>query len=252
MQPYKTPPEFDNPADERLDRKQRLAAAYRIFARYDYSEGTAGHITARDPEFTDEFWVAPFGMHFAQVKVSDLVRVNEEGEVTEGDRPINTAAFAIHSRIHAARPDVVAAAHAHSIYGKAWSTKGQLLAPITQDACAFYEDHSIYETYSGVVFDLDEGDLIAKALQNHKAVILQNHGLLTVGGSVDEAVYWLVAMEKSCQAQILAESGGAKPTSLSHEVAVHTREQIGTPYLGWIGFQPVYEWITSLEPDCLD
>ncbi len=123
-----------------------------------------GTFTARDPELNDHFWVNPFGTHFSQIGVSDLVLVNEHGEVVEGNRPINEAAFAIHSRIHLSRPDVVAAAHAHSIYGKTWSSIGRLLDPITQDACAFYGDHGLFDDYTGVVYDVSEGDRIGAAL----------------------------------------------------------------------------------------
>lgn len=132
------PPVFETVAEERLHRKQRLAAAFRLFARYGFDEGVAGHITARDPEFSDRFWVNPFGMYFGQIRVSDLLFVNDRGDILEGDRPVNAAAFAIHSQVHAARPDIVAAAHAHSLYGKTWSSLGRLLDPLTQDACAFY------------------------------------------------------------------------------------------------------------------
>ena len=170
----------------------------------------AGHITARDPERTDHFWVNPFGMHFSQIRVSDLILVDGKGQVVEGDRPVNAAAFAIHSQVHHARPDVVAAAHAHSMYGKAWSTLGRLLDPITQDACAFYEDHGVFQDYTGVVQDASEGERIAGALGQKKAVILRNHGLLTVGESVDEAVWWFVTMDRSCHAQLLAEAAGGR------------------------------------------
>ena len=97
------PPVFATPAEERRHRKARLAGAFRLFARFGFNEGVAGHITARDPEHPDCFWVNPFGMHFSQISASDLVLVNERGEVIEGDQPVNTAAFAIHSRVHAAR-----------------------------------------------------------------------------------------------------------------------------------------------------
>ena len=120
---------FDDPADERLHRKQRLAAAFRLFSKFGFDEGVAGHITARDPERADHFWVNPFGMHFGHIRTSDLILVNHQGEVVEGDRPVNGAAFAIHSQVHAARPDVVAAAHAHSVYGKSWSSLGRTLDP---------------------------------------------------------------------------------------------------------------------------
>ena len=160
------------------------------------------------------FWVNPFGMHFGHIRVSDLVLVNEHGVVVEGNRPVNEAAFAIHSRLHMARPDVVAAAHAHSLYGKTWSSLGRLLDPLTQDACAFYEDHSLFDDYTGVVYDISEGDRIAEALGHRKAIILQNHGILTVGRTVDEAAWFFITMDRSCQAQLMAEAAG-KPRSIS-------------------------------------
>src|SRR2546429_6897185 len=119
------PPAFANPAQERQHRKEKLAASFRLFSRFGFDEGVAGHITARDPELTDHFWVNPYGQHFGQVRVSDLILVNDRGEVVEGEAQVNRAAFAIHSQVHAARPDVIAAAHAHSMYGKAWSALGR-------------------------------------------------------------------------------------------------------------------------------
>ena len=113
------------------------------------------------PSMTDHFWVNPFGMHFGHIRVSDLMLVRHDGTVVEGDRPLNQAAFAIHSQVHAARPDVIGAAHSHSVYGKTWSTLARLLDPITQDACAFYDDHALFDQYSGVVLDLEEGKRIA-------------------------------------------------------------------------------------------
>src|SRR5271165_1669388 len=172
------PPKFATAAEERLHRKQRLAASFRLFSKFGFDEGVAGHITARDPERPDHFWVNPFGMHFGHIRASDLILVNHQGEVVEGDRPVNVAAFAIHSQVHAARPDVMAAAHAHSIYGKSWSTLGRKLDPITQDVCAFYEDHGLFDDYTGVVVDTEEGKRIGGALGTNKAVILRNHGLL--------------------------------------------------------------------------
>lgn len=236
--------------EERQYRKERLAASFRLFAKYDYDMGVAGHITARDPEYSDHFWVNPFAMDFSQIKVSDLVLANHQGKVIQGNKPINKAAFAIHSRIHEARPDVIAAAHSHSIYGKSFSSLGKLLDPITQDACAFYEDHGLFDDYTGVVLDLEEGERIARALKNYKAVILRNHGLLTVGRSVEEAAWWFISMERSCQAQLLAESAG-KPIKIDHEQALKTRGQVGT-FQAKINFEPMWERIIKQEPDLLN
>jgi len=242
------PPTFARPEEERRHRKQRLAAAFRLFARYGFDEGVAGHITARDPERLDHFWVNPFGMHFGQIRASDLILVNHRGGVVEGNYPVNGAAFAIHSQVHAARPDVIAAAHSHSLHGKAWSSLGRRLDPITQDSCAFYEDHGLFADFTGVVYETSEGERIAQALGQHKAVILRNHGLLTVGHTVEEAVWWFLAMDRSCHAQLLAEAAG-DPVKIDPVNAAMTREQIGSHAAGWFQAQPYFSLIMHEQPD---
>lgn len=245
------PPVFANLAEERLHRKQRLAASLRLFALFGYEEGVAGHITVRDPEKPDHFWVNPFGMYFGHIRVRDLILVNHSGEVAEGGHAVNRAAFAIHSRIHLARPDVVAAAHSHSMYGKTWASLGRLLDPLTQDACAFYQDHGLFEDFTGIVYETSEGDRIAQALGSKKAAILQNHGLLTVGQTVDEAVWWFITMDRTCQSQLMAEAAG-KPKAISHESALVTHGQLGSPQAGWFQFQPLWDRITRLQPDLFE
>jgi len=244
-------PEFDNVEDQRLHLKQRLAAAFRLFGKFGFSEGVAGHITARDPELPDHFWVNPFAVDFSLIKVSDLILVNHQGDIVEGDYAVNAAAFAIHSQVHAARPDVVAAAHAHSVYGKAFSSLARTLDPLTQDACTFYDEHVLFDDYTGVVLDTEEGKRIAHALGDNKAAILRNHGLLTVGHSVDEAAWWFITMERSCQAQLLASAAG-EPVLIEPEVAALTQTQVGSHLAGWLSFQPLYEQIVRAEPDLLD
>lgn len=245
------PPDFASIDEERTHRKQRLAAAFRVFARLGYDEGVAGHITVRDPEHPDHFWVNPFGVHFGMIRARDLILVDHHGEVVEGDRPVNRAAFAIHSAIHRARPDVQAAAHSHSLHGKAFSALGRLLDPITQDACAFYEDHGLFDDYTGVVVDVAEGERIAAALGSYKAAILRNHGLLTVGHTVEAAAWWFIAMDRSCHAQLLADAAGAT-VPIEHPSAKLTHGQVGSELAGWFSFQPMVEWIVREEPDLLD
>ncbi|MBB3213461.1 ribulose-5-phosphate 4-epimerase/fuculose-1-phosphate aldolase [Herbaspirillum sp. Sphag1AN] len=235
----------------RLHRKQRLAASFRLFARYGFDMGGAGHITARDPEFPDQFWVNPAGVYFGHIRVSDLLLVSHDGEILHGDGLLNRAAFAIHSELHKARPDVVAAAHSHALWGKAFSAQGRLLDPLTQDSCAFYGDHVIFADYSGVVLDSSEGARIAQTLGKHKAAILQNHGLLTVGNSVESAVWRYIAMENAAQTQLISEAAGpTKP--LSHAVALHTASQIGSDTGSWYSFQPLWDVVTREEPDLFD
>ncbi|MFI6358550.1 class II aldolase/adducin family protein [Streptomyces sp. NPDC050743] len=253
------PDDFDLPLpptglsveEERDVRKQELAAAFRVFGKLGFSEGVAGHITARDPEFPDTFWVNPFGMSFHQIKVSDLVRVDHEGNLLHGKRPVNRAAFCIHAEVHKARPDAVAAAHAHSLHGKAFSALGIPLAPLTQDACAFFEDQGLYADYRGVVSDSDEGRRIGEALGSAKAVILKNHGLLTVGQSVAAAAWWFITMERSCQAQLLAMAAGT-PHEIDRETAEQVRTQIGGPLAGWFQFRPLWDQIIASSPDLFD
>jgi ribulose-5-phosphate 4-epimerase/fuculose-1-phosphate aldolase len=244
-------PTFESVEDERRYRKEHLAAAFRVWSRLGYDEGPAGHITVRDPERTDHFWVNPFGLHFGMISVSDLILVNHEGEVVEGDWPVNRAAFCIHAAIHQARPDVTAAAHCHSLHGKAWSSLGRLLDPLTQDACAFYEDHALFDDYTGVVLDVEEGRRIATALGSNKAAVLRNHGLLAVGGSADAAAWFFIAMDRSCHAQLLAEAAGT-PVPIDHPNAKLTHGQVGSDFAGWFSFQPMFEKIIREEPDLLD
>jgi ribulose-5-phosphate 4-epimerase/fuculose-1-phosphate aldolase len=248
--PHKLP-EFSSPDEERTHIKQRMAAAFRLFDRFGFNEGVAGHLTARDPERSDCFWVNPFGMSFGLIRASDLILVNHEGTVVEGDWPVNIAAFAIHSQIHAARPDVQAAAHTHSTYGRAFSTLGIKLDPLTQDSCAFFEDHGLFDDYTGVVIDTEEGKRIAHALGEHKAAILRNHGLLTVGTSVDSAAWWYITMERTCQVQLQAMAAGT-PISIDEECARLTAKQVGGELAGWVSFQPLYDKIVAEQPDLLD
>ena len=244
-------PEFADAAEERLHLKQRLAAAFRLFGRFGFEEGVAGHITARDPEHHDRFWVNPFGMSFRQIRVSDLICVDHDGRVVEGDWPVNGAAFAIHSQVHRARPDVKAAAHSHSVYGKAFSSLGVLLDPLTQDSCAFYEDHALFDDYTGVVLETSEGARIAEAVGTNKLAILRNHGLLTVGSSVDSAAWWFITGERTCQAQLAAMSAGTT-VPIEHEQARLTHSQVGSEIAGALNFHPLWSWILAEEPDLLD
>jgi ribulose-5-phosphate 4-epimerase/fuculose-1-phosphate aldolase len=249
---FPMPPTFATLAEEREHRKQRLAGALRIFGQLGFSEGVAGHITARDPELTDHFWVNPFGMNFRHVRVSDLILVDDQGEVVHGARPVNRAAFIIHSAVHAARPDVVAAAHAHSVHGKAWASLGRLLDPITQDACMFFEDHVVVTEGGGsVVLDPSAGRALAEGLGSRKAAIHRNHGLFTVGETVDEAAWWFITMERSCQAQLLVEAVGT-PHLIAPEEARYTRDQTAFHLAGWFSFQPLWDEIVRTDPELFE
>lgn len=237
---------------ERLHRKKRLACGLRTMGRLHLAEGVAGHVTVRDPEFPDRFWVNPFGHNFKLMTVSDLICVDHTGEVVVGDRPVNSAAFAIHSELHKARPDVMAAAHSHSMYGRTFSTLGKPLKMISQDATMFYNDVALCDEGSGaVVLDTAVGRAMGEALGTRKALIHQNHGLITTGGSVDAAVWWFIALERLCQSQLLAESAG-EPIVIPDHLCEDGYKAQGSDIAGWFQFQPFWDELVAREPEFLD
>ncbi|KAI9871852.1 MAG: hypothetical protein M1830_002374 [Pleopsidium flavum] len=249
MPRFPGPPKFDDKYEERQYLKGRLAAAFRIFGKYGFDEGVAGHITLRDPVDPTTFWVNPFGVAFSLIKVSDLIQVDHKGQTIAGGpvKLLNAAAFMIHSAIHEARPDVLCAAHSHSIYGRSFCTLGRTLDIITQDACSFHNDHVLYESFNGIVLAEKEGKDIAACLGNRKAALLQNHGLLTVGQSIEAAVFWFMSLEKCCHAQLLADAAaggrGGTTAKIGEEEAAYTYKTIGTPLAGWFSAKPLFDVI---------
>ena len=179
--------------------------------------------------------------------------------MVEGDAPVNAAAFAIHSRIHARNPQVVAACHSHSPWGRPWSATGRRIEPTSQDACAFFGSQELVGDFSGVVLGRDVGDLLGDAFARPSGaptgvnvVVHANHGHLTVGESVDEAVFWFVLFEQMCESQMRLEATGRPYHVLDDETAARTAEQVGTHYAGWLGFQSAFAEIVADEPDVGD
>ncbi|KAJ5141028.1 hypothetical protein N7448_004436 [Penicillium atrosanguineum] len=242
------------PVFTEIDKKRRwilehMAGAFRIFARKGFSEGLAGHISVRDPEFPNAFWTNPIGRHFGLMKVSDMVLLNERGEPIGGNTkyPANAAGFQIHGQIHAAYPRINAACHAHSINGRAWSSFGRPLEMLNQDVCNFFGDAlRVYNECAGVVLDPREGARIAASLgPKGKGLILRNHGLLTVGQTVDEAAYLFTLLEASCEAQLKTEAAaanGLQKIILDDETAAFTFQMTSDPESHYCEFQPDYEY----------
>ncbi|OWZ44052.1 class II aldolase/adducin family protein [Cryptococcus neoformans Tu259-1] len=227
--------------EERQHRKETLAAAFRILAKHGLGMGVVGHLTVRDPGRPDCFWVNPFHVAFSCMRTGDLLLIDHNGEVIDGGasgRRYNQAAFAIHAMIHNKRPDVIAVCHSHSVYGSAFASLGRLPDFITQDSLVFYDDISLYPAFGGVILAEEESIKIAEYLGNRKAVILQNHGLLTVGGSVESATFWFLYLEKVCQMQLLVDATGQKPIPIGVEEAKFTAAQTGTEESGKFHFQP--------------
>lgn len=223
----------------------------------------------QDPVDPTTFWVNPFGVAFSLIKASDLIQVNSEGKVIDGGpvRLLNTAAFMIHSAgillslspypsgpitdpdspdpVHEARPDVMCAAHSHSIYGRSFCTLGRPLDIITQDACAFHNDHVLYSSFNGIVLAAEEGRQIASTVGSAKAALLQNHGLLTVGATIEAAVFWFVSLEKCCHAQLMADAAasgrGEATKKIADEDAEFTKKTVGSAVAGWFSAKPLFD-----------
>lgn len=245
QRPRPQPPVFATLEEERQHRKERLAAAFRIFSKLGFDEGVMGHLVARDPILTDHFWVNPFGVSFALIKASDLLLLNYDGDIAYGEGFVHPGAMLLHPKLLKLRPDIVAAGHTHSVYGRIWSTYGRLLDPITNESAVFFEKHDIYDSHAG-----GEGENLVKALgTDNRGLILKNHGIVTVGHSVDEMAYWFVSLEKNCQVQILAEASGT-PQPLDAKVARGIAART-TPASGWLSFQPMYQSIVKEQPDLL-
>jgi ribulose-5-phosphate 4-epimerase/fuculose-1-phosphate aldolase len=251
---FPKPPEFATLAEERLHRKQRLAAVCRVFAKFRYEYGFAGHITVRDPEFPDLYWTNPFAMDFGRVRVSDLLLADHEGNVLEGSWSLNRAGFVLHSAIHQANPHVVASCHAHTTNGMAWAALGRKLDPITQTAASFYHEHTLITEEAGaVVVQKDAGANVAAAFGNNKIAIHQNHGLFSAGReSVEEAAWWFIAAERACEIQLKAEATGHPLKMINDSAVEHSSKHLGTPFIAWLHFQPIYDAICRSDPDLFD
>jgi ribulose-5-phosphate 4-epimerase/fuculose-1-phosphate aldolase len=247
-------PVFANVADERRHLKQRLAAACRAFAVHGLDYGFAGHLTIRDPEHPELYWTNPMAVHFAQVKVSNLILADHKGRVVEGEYAINRAGFVLHAAVHEAHPDILAMCHAHTVYGVAYAALGKPLPPVTQDACAFFEDHIVIADEGGkVAVEEGAGQNFASAFKGVKAAIHQNHGLISASRhSIEAAAFWFIALERCCQQQLMLDATGQPPVLVPPDKARYSREHVGSEYIGWLHFQPIWEHLAKTQPDMFE
>ena len=247
-------PTFTNAAQQRQQLKERLVGACRAFALQGFDYGFAGHLTVRDPENPGLYWTNPMAVHFAQVKVSNLICADHEGRVVEGRHAINRAGFVLHAAVHEAHADIVAMCHAHTVYGTAYAALGKPLAPITQDACAFFEDHVVIGDEAGqVAVEVQAGHKVANAFKGVRAAIHQNHGLITASRhSIEAAAFWFIALERCCQQQLAVDASGVAPRLVPPDRARYSREHVGSEYIGWLHFQTIWGQLLETQPDMLD
>jgi ribulose-5-phosphate 4-epimerase/fuculose-1-phosphate aldolase len=218
LDPAAYEPDNADPVQLRAHRKRRLALAYRVFGAMGWGSLGDGHISARDPERPDCFWLGRYGVPFRYMTTDDLVLVRHDGSI-EGGGHINMAAYYIHAPVHEARPEIISAAHCHTPYGTPFSASVAKLEPISQEACAFFDDHEIFDDQEVNIGSTDGGKRIAAAIGGARAVILRNHGLLTVGATIDAAVGYFLLMERCAEVQVKAHD--ARPISAEWARRVH-------------------------------
>lgn len=221
-----------SPEEIRHARKRQVALGYRILAAQRWGDLGDGHVSARDPERTDCFWLLRYGVSYHRARISDLVLVGPDGSLVEGEGVINTAAYYIHHPILAARPEAVSACHVHTGWGTPFSAEVRPIEPITQEACLFFEDHAIFDDEEVQIQSVEAGARIARALGGHRAIVLRNHGLLTVAERVDEAVGSFVSLERVAEAHMKARE--AKP--ISAEAARFAKKDLTRHGAGRVGF----------------
>ncbi len=234
-------------ADERAHRLRMCAIGYRIFGAMRWGQLGDGHISARDPELTDHFWLLDYGVPFREATVSRLVLVGPDGTVVDGGPDaaigaVNTAGYNIHWPLLEARPDAISAAHTHTAYGTPWSANVKPFEPISQESTAFVFDQSVVDDEEVEVLSIEGGARIAAAAGSAKLAILRNHGMLTIGGTVEETVGFFVMAERVAEVHVKAPE--AKPISV--EAAKVAAATMGVPETGWRAFH----WLMrDLVPD---
>ncbi len=231
---------------ERAHRKRMCAVGYRIFAAMRWGQLGDGHVSARDPEFTDHFWLLDWGVPFGEATTDQLVLVGPDGSVKdehfEPTGAVNTAGYNIHAPVLDARPDLVSAAHTHTQFGTPWSANVMPFRAISQESCAFVFDQAMFDDEEVEVLSVDGGKRIAAALGDAKLCILRNHGLLTGGHSVESAVGWFVMAERVAEVHVKAPNGRA----ISDEAAAVAASTLAPDSVGW----RVFQWLQrDVVPD---
>ena len=226
--PQKTPTASFSEAEWAL--RVELACCYRLIDHFGLTDLVYNHITVRLPDDAhphdgEVFLINGFGLHYTEITASNLIRVNMHGEALDSsDYPVNGPGFVIHSAIHGARHDVACIVHTHSLAGCAVSAMECGLIPLDQQSMMFH-NRVAYHDLEGIATDMDEQDRLVADLGEMNALILRNHGILTVGRSVGEAFRRLYYLERACKLQVQAMQSGTKLVIPSDTVAEHTAQQ---------------------------
>lgn len=206
--------------NQRID----LAAGYQLLAHYGWDDRVFTHSTARVPE-TDYFLINPFGLKFNEVTASNLVKIDRDGrKVMDSPFPILEAGFIVHSAIHLGRPDAHCVMHTHTLAGCAIAAQKEGLRMLNQKSMEFYNRIG-YHDYEGIADNIEERDRMAKNLGLNKALVMRNHGLLTIGKNMAEAFGRMRRLHEACELQVMAQSGGAQLIEPAPDICEHAALQ---------------------------
>jgi ribulose-5-phosphate 4-epimerase/fuculose-1-phosphate aldolase len=216
-------------------RQQDVVDGYKILGSYGWGDDGAGHISARDPEHLDCFWMLRYGVAFRDATVEDLTLLGPDGGSRSGSTGANPAGFLIHHAVHQARPDVVSVVHTHTGYGTPFAALCRPLAAMSQEACAFHGDQAVFDGEELDIVDRDAAHRLGLAIGQSRLLVLANHGLLTVGPTVAQAVGFFVMAERAAEVQVKCPNGRV----ISDAAAAKVYESVGSEaaseeVFGWL------------------
>jgi ribulose-5-phosphate 4-epimerase/fuculose-1-phosphate aldolase len=204
-----------------------LAAALRLAARYDYCEGVCNHFSYQIPGDAERFLINPHGTHWSLMRASDLLLTDGDGNVLEGDQPLETTAFCIHSEVHRRHPRARCVLHTHMVWATALTTlESGRLEPVTQNALRFFGDIAYDDDYNGVADNIEEGRRIAEGLGDKRILFMANHGVMAVSETIAEAFDDLYYLERACQVQVMAMQTGRSLKYVGDNMAQDVRDNI--------------------------
>ncbi len=204
-----------------------LAAALRLAARYDFSEGVCNHFSYQIPGDDERFLINPHGIHWSLMRASDLLLIDGEGNVLEGDHPLERTAFCIHSEVHRRHARARCVLHTHMVWATTLTTlENGRLQPVTQNALRFFGDIAYDDGYNGVADSVAEGRRIADGLGEKRILFMANHGVMAVAETIAEAFDDLYYLERACQVQVMAMQTGRPLKHVGDNVAQHAHDGI--------------------------
>jgi ribulose-5-phosphate 4-epimerase/fuculose-1-phosphate aldolase len=228
-----------------------LAAAFRLAVRMELHEGVCNHFSLMLPDGR-RFLLNRYGLHWSEVTASNLLALDADGNILEGEGEFEKTAFYIHSRIHLANPRAACVLHTHMPYATALTLlENGRLEMVEQNALRFYDDIAYDDTYNGLVVDDAEGDRLAHVLGTKRVMFLANHGVIVVGPSVAEAFDLLYYLERACRLQVLARSMGGALREVRQEVVRETYRLLLTDAPKYAGahFAALKRLLDREEPD---